>query len=142
MLVSQLHVMMLDAPEAAMVAMTVWLLLASDRLARPGVAAAAGLFAGLGLLVKQTFPLFIAGLLLVQLARGGWRNWARSRRVRGGGAVVAAPWYIDHFNDLRGVTNGALTFSTPDARAGYNPDSTTPPRWSMQNATWYLWARH
>ncbi len=140
MVVSQLHVMMLDAPEAAMVAMTVWLLLASDRLGRPGIAAAAGLFAGLGLLVKPTFPLFIAGLLLVQLTRGGWRNWRGLAAFAVVAAVVAAPWYIDHYHDLRGLTTGALTFSTPDAGAGHNPDSTTPPRWSMQNATWYLWA--
>src|SRR5918996_1461361 len=50
-----------DTSEAAMVALSVWAILASDRFSRTGVAALAGVAVGLGLLSKQNFPVFVVG---------------------------------------------------------------------------------
>ena len=139
------HGPLLDAPEAAMVALAVWLLLASDRFRRPGVAVAAGVACGLGALTKQTFVLFVAGLVLALLARGGWDR----RRLRGvllfaaAAVVIAGPWYVYHRSELGGLTTGAVgSFGggggggAPSAAAG----SAYPPRLSLKNAGWYLWS--
>src|SRR5437764_8040406 len=75
MVIDQFHEFMVDAPTAAMVAVTVWLILASRRFERWPIAALAGLAAGLGQMCKAPFVLFIAGFALVVLVRGGWRNW-------------------------------------------------------------------
>lgn len=144
MLVSQFHVMMLDAPLAATVAASVWLLLASRRFSNLGFSAAAGAVVGLGVLTKQTFPFFVAGLIAVMLIRGGWRNWRGLVVFAAVAFVLAGPWYLDHLTDLRSLAQGSANFSTPDAvvshgKTAYNPDSTTPPRWTSQNATWYVW---
>lgn len=129
----QFHVFMLDAPLAALVAMTVWLLLASDRFRRIDVAALAGCIAGLGMISKQSFPLYIAGLLLVILARGGWRH-------RRGFAVfllvtfiLAAPWYIVQLTNLGTFVNVAGEGITV-------PPLARPPLLSTANLEWYFWA--
>src|SRR5665811_2452362 len=75
LLIAQLHVFMLDAPETALVAVSMWLLLASERFGRTRVAALAGLAVGAGLLSKVQFPFFVVGIALTALALGGWRNW-------------------------------------------------------------------
>ena len=49
LLIEQFHVFMLDAPEAAIVALAVWLILASERFTRVGTSALAGLAVGVGL---------------------------------------------------------------------------------------------
>ncbi|MDX6696693.1 MAG: Dolichyl-phosphate-mannose-protein mannosyltransferase [Solirubrobacteraceae bacterium] len=139
--VSQFHVFMLDGPQAALVAATVGLLLASRRFASLPLSGLAGLTAGLAMLSKQTTPLFLAGLVAVILARGGWRHWRGLAAFLVVGAVIAAPWYIAHADDLRGLTQGATTLApSGGGSAPANPDSPTPPRWSTQNGFWYLWA--
>jgi 4-amino-4-deoxy-L-arabinose transferase-like glycosyltransferase len=75
---------LLDLPLAAMVALSLYLLLASEGLRRRGSTILFLLAAGLGLSVKVNFALFVAGPLAVVLAsraRGFWR--ARSRRAAG-----------------------------------------------------------
>jgi 4-amino-4-deoxy-L-arabinose transferase-like glycosyltransferase len=134
LIAEQFHVFMLDAPLAALVAATVWLVLESERFARVPIAAAAGVVAGLGLMSKQTFPLYVGGFVLIVLARGGgWRN------VRGLGVFVAAallipaPWYIGHMAQLHQVLL--------DAGNELNvPPLARPATLSFANLSWYFWA--
>lgn len=133
MIAGQFHVFMLDGPLTAMVATSVWLVLASRRFERIGLSALAGLAVGLGLLTKETFVLFVAGLVIVVLARGGWRNWRGLLAFAGIALVVAAPWYLHHLDDVRGL---AAQTSGP---TGLPDEPTTPVRLSIDNIGWYLW---
>lgn len=134
LIAEQFHVFMLDAPLTALVAATVWLVLESERFERVPIAAVAGVPVGLGLLSKQTFPLYVAGFVLLVLARkGGWRN------VRGLGAFVAVallialPWYVAHAADFHRALG--------DAGPGPNvPPLARPPLLSTANLGWYFWA--
>jgi hypothetical protein len=129
MVIAHFHVFMLDVPLAAMVAVSVWLILASDRFARVGVSAVAGVAAGLGMMTKSTFALFVATLIAVVLVRGGWRNWRGVAVFTAIAVAIAAPWYIDHLSHLTDLTAGAV--NDPGVRAQ------NPPRWSLKNAMWY-----
>ncbi|HEX7290299.1 MAG TPA: glycosyltransferase family 39 protein [Conexibacter sp.] len=134
LVIEQFHVFMLDAPLAALVAVTIWLVLESDRFRRTDLALVAGLVAGLGLLAKQSLPLYLPGLLLVVLVRGGgWRNWRGLALFALGALVVAAPWYAYHASRLDAfahVAGGADTV----------PLLARPALLSEANATWYFYA--
>jgi len=134
LIAEQFHVFMLDPPEAALVAIAIWLIFVSDRFRRVDVAAAAGLATGLGIATKQTFPLYLAGLVAVVLLRGGgWRN------VRGIAAyllvalVVAAPWFLAHLGELADIADNATANGTV-------PRLARPSTLSLENAEWYGWA--
>jgi hypothetical protein len=129
MLISQFHVFMLDAPMASMAAVSAWLILASDRFEKVGYAGAAGVGVGIGMLTKNTFVLFVAGLILVAVVRGGWRNWRGLLAFAGLVAIIAAPWYLRHLSILRDYTNGAID-DPVNATLG-------PSRWSLKNFLWY-----
>ncbi|MEA2155993.1 MAG: hypothetical protein QOE11_2133 [Solirubrobacteraceae bacterium] len=135
MLMSMFHVFLVDAPEAAMVAMTVWLLLASDRFDRVGVAAGAGAMAGLGMYTKGTFVMFVLGIVAMMLLRGGWRNWKGFLAFGVIGSLLAGPWYIGHYGDLHGQTYGAIA----SGAAIWYDNIPFPARWSQHNFTWYGW---
>jgi hypothetical protein len=132
LLISLFHVFMLDAPLTALVAVSVWLLLASRDFSRPGVAAAAGLAVGLGCNVKSQFPLFVAGLIAFMLLHGGWRNWSGFASFGLVAIVIGEPWYVVHFSELGtllelgGNTSGA-------------PPGNIPPTLSTDNLLWYFW---
>jgi hypothetical protein len=133
LLIVQFHVFLLDAPEAAVVAISVWLLLASQDFSRVGISALAGLAVGAGLIIKVQYPSFVLGIVLIALARGGWRN----RRGLVAFAVIAlvlgTPWYIDHLAQFSTfVRNAASNPATAPANA--------PPTLSIANLTWYFWS--
>jgi hypothetical protein len=129
------HVFMLDVPTAAVVAVTVWALLASDRFANVRVSALAGLATAFGLYCKGTFVVFIAGLVLVMLLRGGWRNWRGLLAFVAIPALIAGPWYVYHFHQLTGQTQGAV-----NAQAlNWYGSVPYPAQWSVDNFTWYWW---
>lgn len=131
LLIEQFHVFMVDAPDAALVATSVWLILASERFTRPSVAAFAGVAVGLGLETKQPFPFFIAGLLAVVLLReGGWRNWRGIAAFAAAALVVGSPWYLIHLSNISELTGASVTSATP---------GTLPNRLSLDNVTWYGW---
>jgi 4-amino-4-deoxy-L-arabinose transferase-like glycosyltransferase len=136
LLAEQFHVFMLDAPQAALVAVAVWLILASERFRRVDVAALAGLTVGLGVLTKQLMPIYLVGLLAAALLRGGWRN------VRGLGAfavvalVVGAPWYLEHLSEW-GRFAGAAGSGTEGELV---PEAASPALLSLANLGWYFWA--
>jgi 4-amino-4-deoxy-L-arabinose transferase-like glycosyltransferase len=134
---SAFHLYVLDAPQAAMVAVTVWLLLASRRFERAGTSALAGASGAGAMLVKPTSAIFFAGLLAVVLVRGGWRRPRGLGAFLVVGAVLAAPWYLAHLDELSTLTGGAAggAVSGATAAGGY----VTPPRLSVKNFAWYGW---
>ncbi len=133
LLIAQFHVFMLDAPETALVAVSMWLLLASEDFSRLRMAGFAGLAVGGGLLVKVQFPFFLAGIVLVALSRGGWRHWRGLALFVAVALVIGAPWYIDHLSELSTITKLAGTES--GALAGDQP-----PTVSSANLLWYFWS--
>jgi hypothetical protein len=134
MFVSMMHEYDLDPPQAAMVAVSVWAILASRRFERAGLATLAGVLVGLAMLTKQTTVVFLAGLLLVVVARGGWRNWPGLLAFLFAIEVVAGPWYVYHWHDL------ITSFNTLAGQAGLAVNSVqTPPRASVRNFGWYWW---
>src|ERR1700683_1767183 len=132
LLISLFHVFLLDAPLAAMVAVSVWLVLASEDFKRVGVAGAAGLAGGLGVNVKVQCALFLAGLVLIASAHGGWRNRRGLAVFLGVAVLVATPWYIVHIPELPRMF--ALASSGPGT-----PPGNIPPTLSIDNFSWYFW---
>ena len=130
LMTEQFHVLMLDAPQAALVALVCWLVLASDRFRRLGLAALAGAAVGAGAEVKQQFAVYVAGLLAVVLLRGGWRNWRGVAVFAAAALVVCAPWYVAHLGELSQYNDASVAGATP---------GTLPDRLSLGNVTWYLW---
>jgi 4-amino-4-deoxy-L-arabinose transferase-like glycosyltransferase len=132
LLIAQLHVFMLDAPETAAVAVAIWLLLASEDFGRIGVAALAGVAVGLGMLVKVQFAPFIVGIVLLALLRGGWRNRRGFAIFAVIALVIAVPWYLNHLAE----------FSTFTRDAGPHegvPTGDAPATFTLANFAWYFW---
>jgi 4-amino-4-deoxy-L-arabinose transferase-like glycosyltransferase len=138
MIVSEMREYYVDPGEAAMVAISAWAILASRRFERVWMSLLAGVLCGIGMLSKETFPLFLVGLILVVLLRGGWRNWRGLLAFVAAGAALGLPWYIDHYTALNGLTSGAT--SVPTATGPANATGVYPPRISGTNAAWYLWS--
>jgi uncharacterized membrane protein YsdA (DUF1294 family) len=137
LVIEQFHNYMLDAPETALVAVAVWLVLASNRFERAGVAALAGATVGFGLLTKQLMPLYLVGLVPAVLARdGGWRNSRGIAAFVGGALLVAAPWYLHHHADWSTWFEAAGSGTTGEPV----PPKAAPPLISLANLGWYLWA--
>ncbi len=134
MVVGQFHLFMLDPPQASMAALSVWLLLASKAFEDTRYSALAGLAVGLGLLTKISFVVFVAGVVLVMLARGGWRRWQGLLAFVAVIGVVAGPWYLQHLEDLRSIYNAGAFITPTNVLPGLNP-----PRFSIDNAMWFVW---
>jgi 4-amino-4-deoxy-L-arabinose transferase-like glycosyltransferase len=132
LLIAQFHVFMLDAPETAVVAVSIWLLLMCKDFSDVRFAALAGLVVGLGLLTKVQFPAFVAGIVLMILLRGGWRNRRGLIVFALVAFVVAAPWYLDHLEQF-------ATFATDAGPHQGVPVGDTPATWTLTNFTWYFW---
>jgi 4-amino-4-deoxy-L-arabinose transferase-like glycosyltransferase len=132
LLMSLFHVFLLDAPVAALVAVSVWLILASEDFSRVGVAGGAGLAVGAGMNLKVQFALFLAGLILVVLVHGGWRNRRGLAVFCAVAAVAGTPWYLIHLSELPRMFE--LASSGPGTPAG-----NIPPTLSIDNVSWYFW---
>lgn len=135
MVVSVFHMFLIDTTEMAMVAVSLWAILASDRFSRVGVSALAGVAVGLGMLAKQNFPLFIAGLLLIVVVRGGWRNWRGLLTFAAVAALLAASWYWSELGRTFQLIHG----SSAAASATAGSVSPTADRWTAKNFGFYLW---
>jgi Dolichyl-phosphate-mannose-protein mannosyltransferase len=132
--VSQMHVFMIDPPEAAMVAASAWAILASERFRRIGVSALAGVAVGLALMTKETSVVFLTGLVAVAILRGGWRNWRGLLLFLVIAAAISLPWYVYHKAQLNGLVGGqGGTGAAPTAEAA-------PPLLSHKSFLWYFWA--
>jgi 4-amino-4-deoxy-L-arabinose transferase-like glycosyltransferase len=128
LLVSLFHVFMLDGPLTALVAVSIWLILASEDFSHTGIAGMAGLAVGLGMNVKVQFALYVAGLVLVVLVHGGWRNKLGFALFAIIALVVGLPWYVVHFNELGLLTEQAGAISSD------------PRVLSIDNLMWYFWS--
>ncbi|HWT94231.1 MAG TPA: glycosyltransferase family 39 protein [Solirubrobacteraceae bacterium] len=135
MVMSLFHVFMLDAPATALVAMSVWLMLLSERFTRRVPTLLAGVAVAAGFYVKPTFVLFIAGFVLVILLRGAWRNRLNLVLFAGTVFVIAAPWYLYHRDKLASQTEGAANAQ----QVMWYGNVPYPDRWSLDNFTWYGW---
>jgi 4-amino-4-deoxy-L-arabinose transferase-like glycosyltransferase len=137
LIAEQFHVFMLDAPQAALVALAAWLLLASERFARVDRAALAGLVVGVGVLTKQLMPLYLVGLVVALLLRGGgWRNRRGLAACVGVALLVGAPWYLVHVSEWGRFVGAAGTGSPVEPV----PAAASPPLLSLANLGWYGWA--
>jgi dolichyl-phosphate-mannose-protein mannosyltransferase len=84
----------LDLPLAAMVALALWTLVATEAFTRPGWALALGIAVGLGMLTKPTFPVYVGPPLLLVLARVRGRGpWITALGAGLVAAVLTIPWY-------------------------------------------------
>jgi 4-amino-4-deoxy-L-arabinose transferase-like glycosyltransferase len=137
---SAFHFYMLDVPQAAMVATTVGLVLLSRRFERVGISAVAGAAGAGAMLLKPTSAIFLSGFLAVAIARGGWRSWRGLAAFLAVGAVLSAPWYIVHADQLRGLTRGAVGgVAGPTVGVSEGVSYIRPRRWSEENFAWYGW---
>jgi 4-amino-4-deoxy-L-arabinose transferase-like glycosyltransferase len=138
LITAQFHVFMTDAPETAMVAVSVWLILASERFSRLWVSAAAGVAVGLGMLTKEPFTFFVAGVVVVSLVRGGLRSWRGLLMFALPALAIALPWYIDSLSHVEALAEGAA-YST-GAAYEHLKSGIAPARFSIANLTWYSWS--
>jgi 4-amino-4-deoxy-L-arabinose transferase-like glycosyltransferase len=135
LITAQFHVFMIDAPETAMVAVTVWLILATERFSRIGISALAGVAVGLGMLTKEPFAFFVAGVVLVTLIRGGWSAWRGFVVFSILALALAVPWYLSNVAEVEALAHGAAQAAAgPSLQQGI-----APPRFSLANLSWYFW---
>jgi hypothetical protein len=134
MVVRLLHLTMLDAPQASMVAVSLWLILDTRYFTRLRWCAAAGVAVGLGMLTKESLALFLIGPLAVTFVRGGWRSWRGLAVFAAVVCVVAGPWYISDFSQVKEIGSGVATAGTAST------SGIAPPRLSGENLEWYLWS--
>jgi hypothetical protein len=135
MIISLFHLFMTDGPTAAMVAITVAALLASERFSRTRMSLLAGVLAGIGAYTRATFVLFILGLVLVMVLRGGWRQRKGLALFVVAAVVIAGPWYGLHLHDLYSQTSGAVSAQQP-LWYGSHP---YPSNGQLLKYTWYGW---
>jgi 4-amino-4-deoxy-L-arabinose transferase-like glycosyltransferase len=132
LIISQFHVFMTDAPETAMVAVSVWLIIATERFSRTWVCFAAGVAVGLGELTKEPLGFFVAGVVLVTAIRGGWRAWRGFAVFAIVAFAIAMPWYIHNFSLVHGLAQVSL-----ESRGV--TQGIAPPQLSTANLLWYFW---
>jgi len=107
----------------AMVALVVYLLLATEGFQRRGMSLLFGLSLGLGLLTKRTFLVFAVGPVLAALLTSGalpelWRRVRQRPRIYpknallalGGGLAVAALWTVPNRETVSTLILGDLLF--------------------------------
>ncbi len=129
---AQFHVFMIDAPEAAVVAVSIWLILACEDFSRVRASGVAGLVAGIGLITKVQYPSFVMGIVLMALLRGGWRNGRGLLAFAIPALIVAAPWYLDHLSQF--ATFLKVSTANPIVIPG-----DIPPTFSIARYVWYFW---
>jgi 4-amino-4-deoxy-L-arabinose transferase-like glycosyltransferase len=137
MVIEEFHEFMLDVPEAAMVAIAVWAILATERFSRTGISALAGGAVGLGMLSKETFVLFVAGVALATAVRGGRRAWRGIAVFAAVALVVALPWYLYELSKIHTLTGEALGSA---GQVSTQIPGIAPPRLSSANLEWYFWS--
>lgn len=83
----------LDLPLAAMVALALASMLATEGFTRPGAALACGIVCGLGMLTKPTFPLYVAPAAALLLLRGGRRGLLGAAITLLVAGALSVPWF-------------------------------------------------
>jgi 4-amino-4-deoxy-L-arabinose transferase-like glycosyltransferase len=132
---AQFHVFMTDAPETALVAVSVWAILATDSFSRIGVSAVAGIAVGIGLLIKEPFVFFVVGPVCVTALRGGLKAWRGLTAFALVTLAMAMPWYVHELSRLTSLGSSTIA----EAGSAAAPEDIAPPRFSIGNFEWYLW---
>ena len=127
------HIFLVDTATLAFAAPSIWLLLASRRFESVGIALAAGVVVGLGMLTKTNFAFVWPGLVAVMVLRGGWRNWRGLLVFAGALLVVAAPWYIGHIPELR----QQYSFYSADNVSTYTPALQDLHKFGLRHLSYY-----
>ena len=83
----------LDLPLAAMVALALVVLLATDRFTRTPAALAFGVVCGLGMLTKPTFALYVLAPVVMVLVRGGRAGLINAALATLVATVISLPWF-------------------------------------------------
>jgi 4-amino-4-deoxy-L-arabinose transferase-like glycosyltransferase len=107
----------------ALVALSVYLLLASDGFQKRRNALLLGLVLGLGALLKRTFPVFVLGAIGVAALQAGllpkfWSRLHRKPHIRwrdvglalGGGLLLSALWYLPNQDLAQALPTGPWIF--------------------------------
>ena len=140
LMIGQFHIFLTDAPETAMVAVSVWLVIATDRFSRPGVSAIAGVAFGLGMLTKEPFTVFVIGVVGVTALRGGRQAWRGITIFAVIALALALPWYLHERAQLDAIKTEATAPSNKiPVPSAESPKGIAPPRLSEENLEWYLW---
>jgi hypothetical protein len=137
LITAQFHVFMTDAPETAMVAVSVWLIISTGGFSQIGRCAVAGVAVGLGMITKEPFPVFVVGIVGVTLWRGGRQSWRGFAVFAVIALVIALPWYISEFKEIQNI--GGEASSSSSTFTQYRIPDVAPPRFSPTNLEWYLW---
>ena len=147
----------------AMVALTVFLLLATDGFQRRGLSLLFGLSMGLGLLTKRTFVVFAVGPVVAVILTSGllpalWQrlkkrpkiHWKNALVALVGGGIAAGIWYLPNREAVQTLLLGNLLFFLWWALAAVALYFATLPSAPLSNAlaafflaaglasTWYL----
>lgn len=139
LIAAQFHVFMTDAPETAMVAVAVWLIIATQGFSKLRMCVVAGVACGLGMLTKEPFPIFVIGVVLVTAVRGGRPSWRGLALFGVIALTLALPWYITELSVIKGI-GGTATANSSATPAGLGaPSGIAPPRLSSANLEWYFW---
>jgi uncharacterized membrane protein YsdA (DUF1294 family) len=86
------------------------------------------------MMTKSTSVLCLAGLVLVAILRGGWRNWRGLLPFLVIAATISLPWYVYHLHQLNGLVEGqGGTGAALSAQSA-------PPLLSRASLLWYFWA--
>jgi hypothetical protein len=147
LIIAQFHVFMTDAPETAMVAVSIWLIIATRGFSRLGMSAIAGVAVGLGMLTKEPFAFFVVGIVAVTAVRGAvqawygdWRAWRGMAIFAGLALAIALPWYIHEYSAIKAIKGEATAQSGVfNSLGSATPTGIAPPRLSLENLEWYLW---
>jgi len=146
LLIAQFHVFMLDAPEAALVSISMWLILASEDFSARKFTVLAALACGAGVLIKVQFPFFVIGLLLAAVLHGGWRRRRQLELFALITLLVGAPWYIFHRSEfstifkLAGSGSEVINDLKVAGASSAAISGNLPPALSIRNFTWYFWS--
>jgi hypothetical protein len=132
LITAQFHVFMTDAPETAMVAASLWAILATEGFTRVGISAIAGLAVGLGLLAKEPLVFYVVGPVAVTAIRGGWKARRGLLAFALVALAVALPWYLRELAQVKSIGSSVLTSSS-------SPGDVSPPPLSIDNFEWYFW---
>jgi hypothetical protein len=142
LIIPQFHVFMTDAPETAMVAVAVWLIIATEGFSRLWISSLAGVVVGFGMLTKEPFAVFVLGIVLVTIVRGKWQAWRGLALFAVIALALALPWYLHELTNIKSIGEEATASAKeiPHQGEALAPQGVAPPRMSRANWEWYIWS--
>src|SRR5208282_5710169 len=107
------------------------LIIATEGFSRVKACALAGIAVGLGMLTKEPFTIFVVGIVVVTAVRGGRRAVRGFAVFAAVALIIALPWYIHEYAQIRALGNEATDPSTAFVAPGTKaPSGIAPPRFS------------